>query len=235
VPLACDRHPEFGYLCPSAGLRRKLRLAVAAVTFGLMAGASGMAVLVADRDSRPPRATAPAPPQAVSEKTSPESKTVVAPVAPATFARKSLQAEAIKPACRENRWEYLDGCASGAARKARTVHVPAQPPAIAAVAIGHREGRPIPPSQRAMPVADPPDAPDGSAKSADAAPVADVAPASAAQEAPAPAVSAKKPRKTAGNRARHRDHREYSSWAAYNYPYGRGGYAYYRGPPIMWW
>jgi hypothetical protein len=40
-------HPEFGYFCPSPSLRRKLRIVVACIVIGVIAGASGALVLKA--------------------------------------------------------------------------------------------------------------------------------------------------------------------------------------------
>ena len=48
-PSVCDRHPELGYVgCP--GVRRKLGLVLAYLVFELVAGASGLAVFMADFD-----------------------------------------------------------------------------------------------------------------------------------------------------------------------------------------
>jgi hypothetical protein len=235
MPFASDWHPEFGYLCPSLGLRRKLRLAVVAAVFGLTAGAGGMAVLIAGHDSNPRDALALASPQAVRAATTPTS-TGRANVAPTASVRQS-QPEAINPACREHTWDYFDGnCTPGKARKTRTVHVPVERPAITAIPLGHSEGPAVLFSEPTMPA--PPDAADGSARSADAAPAPDATPASAVKELPAPDVAAKKPRKTAhSHQVRHRERFEYSPSAVYGYQYGypyrRGGYAY-QGPWTVW-
>jgi hypothetical protein len=241
MPFASDWHPEFGYLCPPPGLRRKLRLAVVAAAFGLTVGAGGMAVLIAGHDSNPRDALALASPEAVRAATTSKSPGD-ADVAPTASVRQS-QPEAINPAnnpvCRDHTWDYFDGsCTPGKSRKTRTVHVPVDRPAIAAIPIGRSEGSAVPPSAPIMPVAVPPDAPDGSARSADAAPAPDAVPASAVKEVPAPDVAAKKPRKTAHSRqVRHRERNEYSPPPVYgyqyDYPYRRGGYAY-QGPWTVW-
>jgi hypothetical protein len=43
-------HPEFGYFCPSPGLRRAVRVALAFSVIGALAGAGGVAALIADHD-----------------------------------------------------------------------------------------------------------------------------------------------------------------------------------------
>jgi hypothetical protein len=241
MPFASDWHPEFGYLSPSPGLRRKLRLAVVAAAFGLTAGAGGMAALIADHDSNPRDASALVWPEEVHAVTTPKS-TGDGNVVPTASVRQS-QPEAINsannPACREHTWDYFDGnCTPGKARKTRTVRVPVERPAIAAIPIGHSEGPAVLSSAPTMSVAAPPDSPDGSARSADVAPAPDAVPASAVKEVPAPDVAAKKPRKTAhSHQVRHRERNEYSPSPVYgyqyDYPYRRGGYAY-QGPWTVW-
>ena len=48
-------HPEFGYFCPAPSLRRKLRIALACIVIGVLAGASGALVLKAAHDPEPGR------------------------------------------------------------------------------------------------------------------------------------------------------------------------------------
>jgi hypothetical protein len=43
-------HPEFGYLCPTPGLRRTVRMALVFTIIGVLAGAGGMAALIADHE-----------------------------------------------------------------------------------------------------------------------------------------------------------------------------------------
>ena len=50
--LACALRPEFGYF-GSPQLCRKLGLVLAFIVFGLVAGANGLAVLMADHDPDP--------------------------------------------------------------------------------------------------------------------------------------------------------------------------------------
>jgi hypothetical protein len=44
-------HPEFGYFCPTPGLRRMVKVALAFTVIGALAGAGGMTALIADHDS----------------------------------------------------------------------------------------------------------------------------------------------------------------------------------------
>src|SRR5205823_4357420 len=44
-------HPEFGYFCPSKGLRRIVRVAFAFAVIGALAGAGGVGALIADHES----------------------------------------------------------------------------------------------------------------------------------------------------------------------------------------
>jgi len=46
-------HPEFGYFCPSPGLRRTVRIALVSTIIGVIAGASGVAALIAAHDPAP--------------------------------------------------------------------------------------------------------------------------------------------------------------------------------------
>jgi hypothetical protein len=49
--LSAHVHPEFGYLCPSRGLRRGMRITFAFAVLGTIAGINGVASLMADHDS----------------------------------------------------------------------------------------------------------------------------------------------------------------------------------------
>ena len=48
--LSAHLHPEFGLFCPSPGLRRGIRIALAFTVFGLIVGANSVATLMADHD-----------------------------------------------------------------------------------------------------------------------------------------------------------------------------------------
>src|SRR6266849_1427699 len=52
MPSAQYLHPEFGYLGSAPRWRRDLKVAAVSVLFGAIAGVGGLAVLIADRDSK---------------------------------------------------------------------------------------------------------------------------------------------------------------------------------------
>jgi hypothetical protein len=122
----------------------------------------------------------------------------------APAAQKAVKAGGIKSPCRENTAEQPGGdCTPARATKPRPVQAVNERPAIAAVAIGHRDGPAVLPSEPAIPVAVAPETLDGSATPADAAAAAEAAP-----ESLAPATTPKKARKAQIQR---RDRNEYSS------------------------
>ena len=55
MPFARDLHPEFGYVGSGPRTFRKIGLVAAFVAFGIVAGASGVAVFMADPFSRAAR------------------------------------------------------------------------------------------------------------------------------------------------------------------------------------
>jgi len=173
VPLARDLHPEFGYVGPTPRML-KLGYASAFVVFGLVAVVSGVTVFMARPDTDPMNAMALAPAEALSPSTSPSSASPAK--AKATEAQEILNAGVIQSPCRDDVGERLsDDCASERMRKSRPVLAVNERPAIAAVAIGHREDPVAVTQQIAAPVAAIPEPPqDGSTVSAGPA---DVAPA----------------------------------------------------------
>jgi hypothetical protein len=48
-------HPEFGYFCPSPGLRRTVRIALVSAVIGVIAGAGGVAALISEHAPTPDR------------------------------------------------------------------------------------------------------------------------------------------------------------------------------------
>jgi hypothetical protein len=198
VPLARDLHPEFGYVGFAPGLCRKLGLVLAFIVFGLVAGASGVAVFMADPDPDPMHAMALAPAEALigapgsSPTAAAKTKATKADMAPKTWAQKPPKTGEIKSPCRESTTEHLGGdCMPGRAIKPRPVQAINERPAIASVPIGHREAPALLPSEPAAPVAAAPETPDGSATPADAA---DATPALAQPPAPPPAAKKARPR-----------------------------------------
>jgi hypothetical protein len=147
VPFAGNRHPEFGYLCPSARPRRKLRRMAVVAALALMAGASSTAVRVGyqdmgHQDTDPLYASALAPPDLMAAPQSTPATYV--PVVPVASETKSRATQTTAAACREATWRYADGaCGSGKTRKMRVVRIPVERPPIAARPIGRAEGAPV--------------------------------------------------------------------------------------------
>jgi hypothetical protein len=134
----CDAHPEFGYV-GSASVRHKLGFVLAFVVLGLVAGASGVAVFIADFDRDPKHAMALAPAEALVETTSP-------------ISTAETEVET-KSSCRKDiRDSSVGDCTSGKNRKQRSILALNERPAIAAVAIGHRDDPAVLPTESAAPV-----------------------------------------------------------------------------------
>jgi hypothetical protein len=222
VPLARDLHPEFGYVGSAPRLCRKLGLVLSFIVFGLVAGASGVAVFMANPDPDPMHAMALAPVEALIGATNfSVTATVETKGAQPPSAQKADKAGGIKSPCRENTAEQPGGdCTPARATKPRPVQAVNERPPIAAVPIGHRDGPAVLPTEPALPVAVAPGTLDGSATPADAAPAADDAPAPA--ESPAPKATPKKARKAQVHR---RDRNEYSSSSHYSNHDFQNGYA----------
>ena len=177
MPLARDLHPEFGYVGPTPRML-KLGYASAFVVFGLVAVVSGVTVFMARPDTDPMNAMALAPAEALSPSTSPSSASPAK--AKATEAQEILNAGVIQSPCGDDVGERLsDDCASERMRRSRPALAVNERPAIAAVAIGHREDPVAVTQQIAAPVAAIPEPPqDASAGPADVAPATDSATAS---------------------------------------------------------
>src|SRR5262245_40014249 len=240
MPAAHFVHPEFGLLCPTPRLRRRLRIVFACMILAWIGGAVLRAV------NAPPTAN---PSSAITAADRDESagKSPDAGQAPAArlATRPSLPAVAetgaVENACEQGSslhrtWAYLEGkCVAGKARKPRAIRVETDRPPIAAIAIG-----PIAAPERvAEPASSAPSVPTG--RQADApksTPAAPAEVAAAAEPPPRAAAASKKPRKTAHSQQRRREPggteavgwREVRTddWAARGYgerDYGRGGYA----------
>jgi hypothetical protein len=180
VPLARDLHPEFGYV-GSAPRMLKVGYVSAFVVFGLVAVVSSVTVFMAAPDRDPINAMALAPAEALSPSTSPS---LASPAkAKATEGQEILNAGVIQSPCRDDVGERLsDDCASERMRKSRPVLAVNERPAIAAVAIGHREDPVAVTPQLAAPVAAIPEPPqDASAVPVDVAPATDSLPTPAAK------------------------------------------------------
>jgi hypothetical protein len=152
-------HPEFGYFSPSPGLRRKLRIAVACIVIGVVAGASGALVLKAAHDPDPGRAlmivrtdealpsadTIPAASAAViapsPERLRPSESSVQPRPSEANSQPRppegSGQAACEQDAPASQTWAYLDGkCVAGRARKARAARPTTSGSAVTAAPSG---------------------------------------------------------------------------------------------------
>jgi hypothetical protein len=214
-------------------LCRKLGLVLGFIVFGLVVGANGVAVFMADPDPMHAMALAPAEARDSAISSLPTA-TAQTKAVEATLTQKTSNASGIESPCRENITERLGSdCTSGKARKPRPVQAINERPAIAAVLIGHRAGSAVLPSHPEIPVAATPHIPDGSAKPEDAA---EAAPASIVKESPAPAASTKRSRthrKYVQRRdqddrkyVQRRNRNEYSPSSSYSYHnYYQGGYA----------
>ena len=168
-------HPEFGLLCPSRGLRRKVRLVLALlVVAGLLTWKAGHrpdtggALIVAQDDEAQFNA---------------EALPAVGDTAAAMTADGSRLLEGSKTACTGDVWSYIDGtCNLGRARKSARPRAANDAPTIATLPVG-RSTLPPPMSATASPIATDDDA---------AAPAPTVA---ARTDAPAPPPAPKKVQK----------------------------------------
>jgi hypothetical protein len=239
MPAAHYVHPEFGLLCPTPRLRRRLRIVFACMILAWIGGAvlravnapptanSSSAMTAADRDESVGKS-----PDAGQ---APAAGLAMRPSPPAV-----AETGVVEGACEQGNslhrtWAYLDGkCVAGKARKPRAIRVDRPP--LAAIAIGRiaapeRAGDPAS-SAASVPTGRQADAP----KSTPAASASEVT--AAAEPPPRPAAASKKPRKTAHSQQRRREPggteavgwREVRTddWAARGYgerDYGRGGYA----------
>jgi hypothetical protein len=186
VPLARDLHPEFGYMGSGPGLWRKVGFVVVFLTFGLVAGLSGVTVFTPGPEPDPMQAMALAPAEALIRLPLPPADSQAdIPALP----QRSIKAGRIKPpTCREDAMENLGGDCTPA-RASKPVPAANERPAIAAVAIGHRDEPALLPPRETMPSAAM--APDVSALPADSA---EAAPVPTVTEQPPAAVKKARPR-----------------------------------------
>jgi hypothetical protein len=199
--------PEFTQFRSAPNLRRKLTLALAFTAFGLVAGASGVALLVAEDDSDPRNAFALARLPSPAEERAATMATVetpATPVAQAVVPPKAATVDTPKP-CAET------DCDSGAGRKPEVVL--AAPPAAGDAPRGQSSEPAEAAPRPAALVANAPPLEEGTV-----APANTTAPAPAA-EAVAPARPAATPRRTAHNQARRApQYQQFSLW-----PFGGNG------------
>jgi hypothetical protein len=212
-------------------VRRKLGLVLAFLVFGLVAGASGLAVFMADLDRDPKHAMALAPAEAPDGATSSIStKTTETEGLEATWAEKTSKAAEAKSPCRENiRENSAVDCPSGKKRKPHSILALNERPAIAAVPIGRRNDPTVLPPEPAAPVVDavtaaptetPPAAPASSVSLPESAITATPTDTPSAEPAPqaSPAVAPTKTRERNRDRGQRyqREHHEYASTPRYH-------------------
>lgn len=226
APMSQYVHPEFGFFCPSPGLRRWLRLALAAVAVGGIA--VGVMATGRDTDADSAAAVAAADARAATETTLPVSFTPVATVASRTSAAAGAQTAADKPSCLGDVAASGDGkCALEKPRKPRMVRV-GNRPAIASIPLGRTAAPPLGANETSTPAA-------GAGRQADTSKTAQATTADATTTAPteqAQKSAATTKKKTAHNRRRDqngygRDVRVADWWSrgyGYGYGYSRGGY-----------
>jgi hypothetical protein len=234
MPAAQDLHPDFGLLCPTKRLRRKMRIAVGCVLLALVAGAVLRASL------SPPRTL-------TSALVEPEAADAVTDSGqtPATLLAAPSLTEVAKPGAgntdceRDNAarrtWAYFEG-RCGADRARKPLRTATDRPPLAGVALGRTPAPPqstptlapipsiIAVEQRAEP-------------SVSAATMPSQAEAAAEPTHRRSAAASKKPQKTARRENRRRDPAQRDTpwwrevrageWGARAYgggDYGRGGY-----------
>jgi hypothetical protein len=219
-------HPEFGFFCPSPGLRRWLRIALAAVALGGI----GLAVMATGRDSDADSvaAVAAADVRAAPETSLPVTFTPVAAVAPRSSVAAGAQAAADKPSCLDTAASVDGKCAGEKPRKPRMVRVPGNRPVIASIPLGRTAAPHLGASETSTAAGA------ASGRQAEAAKTAqamatEAATAGSTEQAQKPATAKKK---TAHNRRR--DQNGYgrevrvADWWSRSYGYGNG-YGYSRG------
>ena len=208
--------PEFTHFRSAPNLRRKLSLALAFTAFGLLAGASGVALLVAEDDSDPRSAFALARLPSPAEERAATIATIempATPVAQPVLPPQVAKVETLKPCGRSASGAIEADCDSGAGRKPEVVLAVTAPPAAGESPRGQSSEPAEAAPRPAALVADAPPLEEGTVAPANA-----TAPASAA-EAVAPARPAATPRRTAHNQARRaHQYQQFSVW-----PFGGNG------------
>jgi protein Tex len=216
--------PEFAYFCPSSDLRRKLTLAVAFSALGLVAGASGVALLVAGDDSDPRSAFAlasPPPPSAETAIATPAAEMPAAesPTAEAVAAQKVAKVEAAKVEAAKVEAAKVEAAKVEAAKvealptRQPQVRAVTAPPATREAPIGHSSEPAEAAARSATFVANAPPLEEGTVTPTDA-----TAPAPTAETPPLPTPAATT-RKTARHQGRRgAPYQQFSLW-----PFGGGG------------
>ena len=246
MPHAHFVHPEFGLLCPTPRLRRKLRLGFACLIFALIGGAVLRASNIPPNtnSSRSSSANSSSAMTAAHSDEGAATSThagqrlaatlATRPSPPAIAETGSVKNDCAQDSALHRTWAYLDGkCDGSKARKSRTVRVETDRPPIAAIAIG----RIAAPERVAEPASSAPSVPIPQASPPKSAAAAPAEMAASTERSPRPAAASKKPQKTARSHQRRREPTGTDTvwWrevraedAARGYgerDYGRGGYA----------
>jgi hypothetical protein len=204
--------PEFAYFCPSSDLRRKLTLAVAFSAFGLVAGASGVALLVAADDSDPRSAFAlasPPPPSAAIATPAAEMPAAETPTAETVVAQKVAKVEAARVEAAKVEAAKVEAVPT----RQPQVRAVTAPPATREAPIGHSSEPAEAAARSATFVANAPPLEEGTVTPTDA-----TAPRPTA-ESPPPPTPAATTRKTARHQGRRgAPYQQFSLW-----PFGGGG------------
>jgi hypothetical protein len=247
IPSAQNFHPEFGYLCPSAHLRRRVRRATFKVLAGMMIAAGSALALVPQLVPQPPAegpreqsalslaAASPSIEQAADEGRAREGKAdegkPAAVVASATVTDRSPVVERSASARAQTSCDDLSGsflapqCKFGKAGRSRVTRAARSGRAgrrqVATIPIGRTEASLQVEQQRA-------EQPRASAPAAETAPVATNADPTVAPLEKPPA-SAKKPVKTVHKQAPSRDVASVDAMASARSP-GFGGFGLFHEP-----
>jgi hypothetical protein len=190
-------------------LRRRLGLALSFVGFGLIAGTSGVALIVADTDSDPRKAFALAPAQTPTIATAAAKSNAEEPLLKAVIVREVEDSNGTtrEIAARENVKScpgVADRCGSEAGSNSEAASSLSTPPASAALrSRDDNKGTNVAELHRAASVESAPAAELSATVSSDSAP--------AAVEAPAPEAPVTKPRKTARQQSGQRHAYQHSS------------------------
>ena len=230
VPLARDLHPEFGYIGNAPAVLRKLGFAIAFVAFGLIAAISNFSVFVTPSDD-PLTAMALAPEQALN------SAPPAAPTLPvqdksveASFTDKGTTAS--RPCGGAITADSGVDCTPTRMHRSRSIQSVNERPAIAAVAIGHRDESAVLPSEPAASFAAAPNSAEISATPSEAPAESAAAETPPPAETVTPVAPAKKVRARSNSNSNSHQHRERSEYArapsrgpTYSSNSMQGGYA----------
>jgi hypothetical protein len=158
-PPPRELHPEFGYLCPTIGMRRTARVALASMAVGMVLGAAGVLALSprAERDGQildPTFAFAPSEPAGPLAVGKQPTLTPAGTTGQAMVGSEKPSSPAANKPCTEQTWPYLDAkCLKGNTSAVRDVRV--LPADAAEPAAGETSATPGTAAAAATPIAAP--------------------------------------------------------------------------------